>query len=275
MGGAGPSYSRGMQITVLGKSPAWQDAGGACSGYLVQDADSCVLVDCGSGVFSELRRVVDYVDVDAVVVSHMHADHFLDLIPFACALTYAPRQQPVPVARWPGTAHPARPRLLIPPGATDVLSAIGAATGQSRLFQNAFEMREYDVVETLQLGTLRARLQPVPHYIATNAIEVTSSEGGGRFTYGADHRPTDALREFAAGTDLLMIEATLPRPEREGPRGHLTPGEAGEHAAGCHAARLVLTHISDELDQDWALAEARRTYAGPVEIARTGAVYTV
>jgi len=265
-----------VQVTVLGKSPSWQDADGACSGYLVEDGGSRVLVDCGSGVFSQLRRFVDYVDVDAVVVSHMHADHFLDLVPFAHALSYAPRQQPVPVAGWPGTEHPARPRLLLPPGGLELLHVLSQAGGEPRLFDRAFELREYDVAETLRVGSLRARFQPVPHYIPTNAIELTStSNGSGRFTYGADHCPTDALRDFAANTDLLMLEATLPRPERDGPRGHMTPGEAGEHAAGCAAARLVLTHISDELDYDWAIAEARRAYAGPIEIARAGAVYTV
>jgi len=259
---------------VLGKSPSWQDADGACSGYLAHGEQTCLLVDCGSGVFAQLRRVVDYVDVDAVVLSHMHADHFLDLIPYACALTYAPRQQPVPVAGWPGTDSPARPRLIVPPGAGEELHAIGAAVGQPGLFHSAFELTEYATDETLEIGDLRVRFQPVPHFVPTNAIEV-SGAGGGRFTYGADHRPTDALDEFAAGTDLLLLEATLPRPEREGPRGHLTPGEAGEHAAACDAARLVLTHISDELDHEWALAEARRAYAGPVEIALAGAVYTV
>lgn len=264
-----------MRITVLGKSPSWQDAGGACSGYLVEEGQTCVLVDCGSGVFARLREVVDYVDVDAVVVSHMHADHFLDLIPFACALTYTPRQQPVAVDGWPGTDDPARPRLLVPPGATDDLGAVAAAVGQPSLLESAFRCSEYDVAETVSIGSLRVRFAPVPHYIAANAIEMTPAKGGGRFTYGADHGPTEVLREFAAATDLLMLEATLPRPERAGPRGHLTPLEAGEHAAGCDAARLVLTHVSDELDLDWAVAQARRAYEGPVEIARAAAVYTV
>jgi ribonuclease BN (tRNA processing enzyme) len=263
-----------VRITVLGKSPSWQDAGGACSGYLVQEGDTRVLVDCGSGVFARLRQVCDYVDVDAVLVSHMHGDHFLDLVPYSCALLYAPRQQPVPVAGWPGTDNPSRPQLLVPPGAGEALRTIGAAGGQPRLFERAFDMREYAVDETVDLGELRARFQPVPHYIATNAIELRSV-GGGRFTFGADHRPNEEIVAFAAGTDLLMLESTLPRPERDGPRGHLTPAEAGEHAAACGAARLVLTHISDELDFDWALGEAARAYAGPIEIAAQGAVYTV
>ena len=192
---------------------------------------------------------VDYVDVDAVVVSHMHGDHFLDLFPYACALTFAPRQQ---------CEDPARPQLLLPPRAPANVRAVADAASLPGVVEQAFRVREYDVAETLAIGGLRVRFQPVPHYIATNAIEVASGNGGGRFTYGADHRPTDVLRDFAAGTDLLMLEATLPRPERRGPRGHMTPAEAGEHAAGCDAARLVLTHISDELDRDWALARGAR-----------------
>ncbi|MGI9100315.1 MAG: MBL fold metallo-hydrolase [Solirubrobacteraceae bacterium] len=266
-----------MRITVLGKSPSWPDTGGACSGYLVEDEDTCLLLDCGSGVLAQLRQVRDYADVDGVVVSHMHADHFLDLIPYACALTYAPRQQPVPVDCWPGAEHdhPARPQLLLPPGGCDVLRAIADAGGQANLVERAFRAREYDVAEAERVGSLRLRFQPVPHFVPTNAVEVTSDGGGGRFTFGADHRPTDALCGFADNTDLLMLEATLPRPECEGPRGHLTPAEAGEHAARCDAARLVLTHISDELDAAWALTEAQRAFAGPVEVAQAGVVYTV
>jgi len=261
---------------VLGKSPAWQDADGACSGYLVEDGDSCLLVDCGSGVFSKLRRFRDYVDVDAVVISHMHADHFLDLIPFACALTYAPRQQPVPVERWPGTDDPARPQLLVPAGATDVLRTVAGAGGQPRLLDTAFAMSEYDSASTITVGSLHLRFQPVPHYLPANAIQVRCDGApASRFTFGADHGPTDALQGFADDSDLLILEATLPHPDRERPRGHLTAGEAGEHAARCNAARLVLTHISDELDWDWALAEARRCFDGPVEVAREGAVYEV
>ena len=76
---------------MLGKSPAWQDADGACSGYLVRGGGQTVLLDCGPGVFAKLRRHVDYVEVDAVVITHLHADHILDLVPFASGLRYGPR----------------------------------------------------------------------------------------------------------------------------------------------------------------------------------------
>jgi ribonuclease BN (tRNA processing enzyme) len=251
-----------VRITVLGKSPAWPDAGGACSGYLVQDGDTCLLVDCGSGVFSKLRATVDYADVDAVVISHLHADHIIDLIPFGTALSFSPRV--------PGV----RPRLIVPPGAGEVLGVITAAVSQAGVLDDAFDMAEYDPSDTVTVGPLELRFQPVPHYVPANAIEVCGTSGG-RFTFGADHAPTDALEDFARATDLLFLEATLLAPETDEPRGHMTAGEAGAVAAGCVAQRLVLTHISDELDAGWAIEEAQRAYDGPVEVAREGAVYDV
>ena len=260
---------------MLGKSPSWQDADGACSGYLIEEAGTTVVVDCGNGVFSKLRRFRDYTKVNAVVISHLHADHFLDLVPYSYALTYAPRQQPVPVDRWPGTDCPACPDLHVPPGATDLFRRVVGAWGNEDLIENAFGMREYDPADVLEVGPLRIRFQPVPHFTETNAVEIAASNGGGRITYGADHAPTEELVDFARGTDLLIIEATLPRPERQGPRGHVTPGEAGEHAKRAGAQRVVLTHFSDELGEEWARREAEATYGSAVEVAHEGAAYDV
>ena len=111
----------------------------------------------------------------------------------------------------------------------------------------------------------------MPHFILTHAVEVSSS--GARFTFGADCRPCEELVEFAHETDLLFVEATLPRPERTGIRGHLTPSEAGEHARRAGARRVVLTHISDELDLDWARDEASTAFGGAVAVAREGDVF--
>jgi ribonuclease BN (tRNA processing enzyme) len=263
-----------MRVTVLGKSPSWQDAGGACSGYLIEEGVTAVLMDCGNGVFSKLRRFVDYVDVDAVVISHLHADHFLDLVPFSYALTYAPRQQPVPVQIWPGTDNPAHPELYAPTGARETFRRVVGAWGNEDLIENAFDLREYEPTDTVEVGPLRFTFAEVPHFVHTCAIQVTSSlNGGGRLVYGADSAPASELIDFATGADVLMIEATLPRPEREGMRGHLTPGEAGEHGARAGVRRLVLTHMSDELDPDWARQEAEQSFGGPVDLAQEGAVY--
>ena len=262
-----------MRLTVLGKSPSWQDADGACSGYLLEDGDACVLLDCGNGVFSKLRKFRDYTTVNAVVLSHLHADHFLDLVPFSYALTYAPRQQPVPVDRWPGTENPCRPKLYAPEGAVETFRRVVGAWGNQDLIENAFDIEEYHENSALSVGSIDFHFHAVPHFIETFAICAASSNGGGKLIYGADCRPTDTLVRFAHETELLLIEATLPRPERTGERGHLTPREAGEHGKAAGARRLVLTHISDELDALWAQEEASDAFGSRVDVAEEGAVY--
>jgi ribonuclease BN (tRNA processing enzyme) len=260
-----------VRITVLGKSPAWQDAGGACSGYLIEDDGFRLLLDCGNGVFAKLREVCDYVDVDAVLITHLHADHILDLIPFSYALAYAPRQQPVPVGGFPGTDCPACPTLYVPPGATQVFRHIVCCWGKEDLIETAFEISEYEPSADLKVGPFTVRFCEVPHFTTTFAVDVISHDA--RFTFSADCSPNEELVEFARDTQLLLIEATLPRPERTGIRGHLTPGEAGDHGCRAGAQRLILTHYSDELDPAWVQSEAEQTYGDSVELAREGAVY--
>src|SRR5579884_4077453 len=96
-----------MRLLILGKSPSWPDAGGACSGYLVQEDGFSLLLDCGSGVLGKLRAKLDYLELDAVLISHLHADHIIDLVPFSYALLLSPRQGD----------PPRRPQLHAPPGA--------------------------------------------------------------------------------------------------------------------------------------------------------------
>jgi ribonuclease BN (tRNA processing enzyme) len=263
-----------MRLTVLGKSPAWPDAGGACSGYLVQEGATTLVVDCGNGAFAKLREHVDYTEVDAVAVTHMHADHFFDLFPYAYGLLLTPRQQPVPVAGWPGTSSPARPRLIAPVGAGPILRSISSAWGDEALVESAFLLEEYDGGSSIEVGSLTLRFAEVPHYILTFAIEVAGSDGR-RITFGADCRPNDGLVEFARDTDLLVIEATLPRPERTGIRGHLTPEEAGDHARRAGAKAALLTHVSDELDPEWIAAEGTKSFGAPVSVASEGVIFDV
>ncbi len=263
-----------MEITVLGKSPSWQDADGACSGYLVQEDGYSLVLDCGNGVFSKLREHRDYVDVDAVLISHLHADHFLDLVPFSYALRYAPRQQPVPVAGWPGTNHPARPDLYAPPGAGEMFRHIATCWGSPELIESAFTLEEYDAGDELEAGPFAIRFCEVPHYTRAFAVEL-SNGAGTRLTYSADCSPNDELVRFARDTDLLLIEGTLPRPERTGERGHLTPMEAGDHGRRAAAKRLVVTHFSDELDRGWVEAQAAEGFGAAVQLAYDGASFTV
>jgi ribonuclease BN (tRNA processing enzyme) len=265
-----------VRITILGKSPAWQDAGGACSGYLVEHDGTVLLLDCGNGVFGRLRTHIDYVDVDAVVLSHMHADHCLDVVPYAYALTYAPRQQPVPVGGHPGTKFPARPRLVAPPGGAALLGTLGAMWGPEGLIEGAFDVEEFDPAGQVDIGSLRLTFGAVPHYVPTYAVSLEPvGAAGPRVVYSADCSPNDDVVAFARDAAALLIEATLPRPERTGVRGHLTAAEAGDHGRRAGVRRLILTHYSDELDSAITQRDAEATFGGPVELARADAVFEV
>ena len=250
-----------VDLTVLGKSPSWQDASGACSGYLIREQGCTLLLDCGAGVFGRLRATCDYTEVDAVVITHLHPDHFFDLVAFGCALRYSPRA-PLP-----------RPALHVPPAAREQLRQMSAMWADPEDFERAFEVSEYDPAGSAEVGPLRARFVPVPHFIPTFAVELTDT-GGRRFTFGADCRFNDELVQFARGTDLVMLEATDPE-SRQGPsRGHMTAREAGELARRAEAGRLIVTHFSDELDPARVQAEASASFGAPAELAAEGTRFT-
>ena len=247
-----------MRLTILGKSPSWQDRDGACSGYQVEAAGRLLLVDCGNGVFGKLRLYGEYERIDDVLISHLHADHMLDLVPFAYALTYGPQ------------LRSQRPLLHAPPGATAALRRLCGAWGSETLIENAFELREYDPDAELEIGALRVRFRLAPHYVPSYAVSL--DDGSTRLVFSADCGPNDNLVELAQGADLLLIEATLVQPDLED-GAHLTAAEAGEMAARAGAARVVVTHFSDMLDAGRIRAEVQAAYGGPVELAAEGESY--
>jgi ribonuclease BN (tRNA processing enzyme) len=243
-----------MKLTVLGKSPAWSDAGGACSGYLVENGPRAVALDCGNGCFGKLRARVEYREVEAVVISHLHGDHVLDLVPFSYALTLGA-----------GAAErDGKPRLLAPAGAGAFFARLAGTWDDADLISEAFSIEEYGPGAELEAGGARFRMHPVPHYGPTHAVEITAPGGGRIFS--------DDLIAAARGADALIAEATLtdPDPAPLHERGHMSAEEAGRLAREAGVGRLVLTHISDELDPDRAREVAREAFGGPVEVASEG-----
>lgn len=251
-------------MTVLGKSPAMPDANGANSGYLIRHDGFTLLLECGTGVFAKLRGVWDPMDVDAVLITHLHADHTLDLLPFSHALSY-------------NGAHGQRPLLWAPPGSTGVYETLSMLFTQQRLITDVFAHSEYDPTAKLELGPFTISFREVPHYVPTWACDLRQSDGR-RLTFGADCAPNEAVIELALDTDLLMLEATEgpgPGSATEGMRGHLNAGEAGEIGRLAGARRLLLTHYSDELELAELRAAAEATYGSAVEFTTEHARYTV
>ena len=254
-----------MEITVLGKSPAMPDAGGANSGYLVRQGDYTLLLDCGTGVFAQLRERCQPDQVDAVLITHMHADHMIDLLPYAHALAFVYKPQGNP------------PKLLMPPEAQPSLEQLGEVFGIGYRVDQAFAAQQYDSEQVLELGPLTIRFQEVPHYIRAWACDFQGPDGR-RFTFGADCAPNDVLPQFAYETDLLMLEATeesVPDVVPDDIRGHMTAREAGELARRAQARRVVLTHYSDLRDPETVRSEGEAGYGGPVELARAGVTFVV
>lgn len=249
-------------LTVLGCSPSWQNVDEACSAYLVDVPGTRLLVDCGNGAFAKLREHVDYLTVDAIAITHTHGDHMLDLLPFAYALLYSPRAL---------KGESRRPRLLLPPGATDRMRQIFDLIDRAELLDLAYDVEEYAADVPVQIGSLTVDFTPVPHFVPTHAVRV-KTESGGSLVFGADHRPNQRIIDFATGADVLMIEATLLSPE-EGVRGHITSVEAAEIAKAADVGQLVLTHMSDELPREQLVAQAAGIFPSTT-LAVPGAVYT-
>lgn len=252
-----------MRLTILGKSPAWSDAGGACSSYLVQEGDTTLVLDCGNGAFGKLRARVPYAEVDAVVLSHLHGDHLLDLVPFSYALTLSPV----------GRAREGRPRLIAPLGAGDFLRRLAGTWGDEGLIVEAFELDEFQPTDERRVGPIAIRSHPVPHIGPTHAIELAA--GDGRIVFGADGRFSDELIAAARDADLLIAEATLGAGGVGGEEVHMTAGQAGRLARDAGARRLVLTHLTDELDLAQVRELAAESFGGDVEVAAEGASYEV
>ena len=254
-----------MQLTVFGRSPASPNPGEACAGYLVEGGGARVLVDIGPGVVAQLVKRHHPDELDAVVVSHMHADHMLDLV----TLRY--------VYPWGARPRDQRLRVVLPPGSADQMLDLARGVGSARHFEDCFRLSEHDGSSPVSFGSLS--LQPVAtqHYIPCWGFRV---EGDGRvLAYTADTAPCDGLTELANDADLLLSEATLRSLDEDAiapePRGHLTPAEAGDAARIGGSRRLMLTHLPVNGDGAWATTTASEAYGGDVEIAAPSLSYEI
>lgn len=222
-----------MRLTVVGCSPAWANPDSAHSGYLVTAAETTVLLDCGPGVLPRLRASGQLAAVDAIVVSHLHLDHWGDLVPwaFGWASGILTRER--------------RPQLWLPPGTGERMHRLGAELRFGEALAGTFDVREHPDGEPFGVGSLELRALRVEHYSEpTWGIRV--DDGERTVAYSADTGPTPALVELACDADLFLCEATLAEPEPE-ERGHLSAEEAVAAFVEADARRLLLTHRPVEL----------------------------
>jgi len=258
-----------MRLTVLGSSAAYPVPGNPSSGYVVEAAGVRLWLDAGTGTFSALQSLAlgegwDWRELDAVILSHAHADHCLDLVP----CYYARRFR-----KDPGRGGDRRLPTFWPTGTREVLGRIIEEAADEDKLGRVFAPREVGNGDEVSVGPVRVTFAATDHRPPTLAARF--DDGRHRLVYTADTGPGIDLAPFAEGADLLLAEATYQQGQ-EGAPVHLTAAQAGELARRAGVGRLVLTHVWPTFDPERSLEEARSTAGGiPVALARPRAVFEV
>jgi ribonuclease BN (tRNA processing enzyme) len=224
-----------VRLTVIGCSPAWPNAGGAQSGYLVESDGRRLLLDCGPGVLARLRsNDGGWPKVDAVAITHFHLDHWGDLVPWIFGAAFGPGRDAV------------RPELWLPPGGTERLSGYGDRMSFVGQIADAFDVHEYTAAAPFRAAGLDVTPHRLDHYSElTFGLRVQNHSS--TLAYSGDTGPSPALVELARGADLFLCEATLRAPE-PAERGHLSEDEAVDAFRASGAKRLLVIHRPDELE---------------------------
>jgi ribonuclease BN (tRNA processing enzyme) len=252
-----------VRLIVIGCSGSYPGPDSPASCYLVEHDDDAgrtwrILLDLGSGALGPLQRYTDPFAIDAVFISHLHADHCLDLCGYHVLRRWHPdgAQPRIPVWGPPGTAQRMAQAYGLP-------EPVG--------MNDEFAFFEHD--DPVHLGPFVVVPVPVRHPIPTVGFRVTA--GGRTLAYSGDTGPCEEFDELAAGADLLLAEAAFQSGEDNPPDLHLTGADCGRAATKGDVGRLVVTHVPAWYDAAVAVAEAKDHYSGTIELACMGAVYDV
>lgn len=247
----------GGTLYIAGSSSAVPRPGRANSGYLLRTSGCAIAIDFGTGSFARVREQIDPTRLDALVISHMHADHFFDIVPLRYALRYEmERERPLPV--------------YLPPGGIRVAQTIGSPLKESAdFYDGVLELKEYAPDAPLRLGECTIRFARTVHYIPAYAMRIETPAG--IFGYSADTAPCEAVPELVRGAGIFLCEAALgPSARERGERGHSNAYEAGEMAARARVEHLVLTHYGAKADPRALRDAAAKAFQGEITVADDG-----
>lgn len=244
-----------MRLIVLGAGPAYTDREGASgAAYLVADGTTRVLLDLGQGSFPRIFPHVRPEDLDAVVVSHLHPDHFIDLVALRHYLCYE-------------FDPPRRVLVLGPAGLDRRLDDLHAEPG--------FTGRSLDVeplgCASQTIGSLAIEGGLVTHTEESYAVRVTAGAGPA-LVYSGDCGRADDIEPLLRPGDVLLTEVAFGPGPVPGGALHLDGPAVGRLAARARAGRVLLTHIQMGFDPAQTMAAVRATYDGPVAFVWPGSV---
>ncbi|KJY60964.1 Metallo-beta-lactamase [Bombilactobacillus mellifer] len=234
-----------MKITVLGYYGGYPYRNRATSGYLIQEQNYNLLVDCGSGVLNALQMVLDPLQLDAVLLTHYHHDHIADVgvLQYYWQLHTGVKKEPI----LPIYGHTQDPLNFASLTLPDVTQGHG-----------------YSALEPLVLGPLTLTFLPTVHPVPAFAVRVTNHQSV--LTYTADTAYFSQLAEFAAKSDILIADTNFPA-EKTGQLWHLTSQQAGELAQQAQVKRLIISHLPQEYPLDRLTQQAQQA-AGAVKVLR-------
>ncbi|MGV1006020.1 MAG: MBL fold metallo-hydrolase [Candidatus Nanopelagicales bacterium] len=243
-----------MRLTVIGCAGSVPGPHSPASCYLVEHGSTSIVLDLGSGAFGALTSHVAVSAISAVFLTHLHADHCVDMAALAVAAKYGPDRPAAPIP------------VHAPPGARERIADIYGAP-PDRL-DEVFDYSQLQPVQTV--GALTVRTAPMAHPVPAYALRC---EGGGRaLAYSGDTGPTPALSELARGVDLALFEASHHASTPVPPDLHLSGADAAQAATQAEAGRLVLTHLVPWVERGGLLTEAVAGFTGPVRLAEQGLV---
>jgi ribonuclease BN (tRNA processing enzyme) len=255
-----------MKLTVIGCSGSYPGPDSPASCYLLEAEEETpegartwrLALDMGNGALGWLQRSVDPLMLDGVLLSHLHADHCLDLASFYVMRKY----------------HPDGPQLRLPVwGPKDTANRMARAYDLPKDpgMHAEFDFRTYP--EDLRIGPFQVEAVPVDHPVEAYGLRITS--GGRTLAYTGDTALCANLARLAADADLLLAEASFREGDDNPGSIHLTGRDCGRLAAEVGAARLVITHVPPWFDPRDMLVEAQGVWDGPVELASQGRVFEV
>jgi ribonuclease BN (tRNA processing enzyme) len=252
-----------VKLTVLGCSGSVPGPDSPASGYLVEAEGYRLVLDLGHGAFGALQRYVRPTDVDAVVISHLHADHCIDLTAYIVALRYGGDG-------YRATGPEARIPIIGVPGTRDRLEAAYDPLARKLSLHEIFA---FATPAAGELGPFRVSYAPMNHPTPTYAVRIEHE--GRSLVYSADTGECEELIELADGANVLLCEASMGADEEFVPDLHLTGTMAGEHAAKAGVDRLIVTHVPPWNSAQLAAEDAAAAFDGGVELAYPAAEFTI
>ncbi len=218
------------RVTIVGSGTSAPQPETPASGILVETESTGILIDCGQGVIRGIMPIRDPRELDAIVVGHLHADHYIDVV----SLRY--------LLPWIGFTGRRLP-ILLPPGGRQRMAELASAISERvGFFDHTFDVREYDPAGVVTIGDLELSFLAGRHYVPAWGCRLRDPAGR-RIVVSGDTGPNPALVDEARGADLFVVEATLLEAGEDDPnRGHLTVDEAVAIGRDAEVGQTVLVH---------------------------------